>query len=239
MYDQEISPSQLKMFRKKRAFCRFSSKLKPKFYRPSESSLIKATWPMKYEFKRVSLYCYCGELLTNILIFQLHCHVKICIFQRSLIVLKTTVFVESLQTTFHSHISRELNENLRNVATSNSTPYPPQANGQSEQYVDVIWKIVGSALKWSNLTEKEKHSEQVPQKVLSQDIPLSCTVANCIYHGGFFKFPKRTYGNLLPSSLMSRHVLEGAPQKSRKFGTVNLIVEIFVTAKKMNRSLVA
>lgn len=64
--------------------------------------------------------------------------------------------MESLQTTFRSRISRELNENLRNVATSNSTPYPPQGNEQSEKYVDVIWKIIGSALKWWNLTEKVK-----------------------------------------------------------------------------------
>lgn len=103
-----------------------------------------------------------------------------------------------------SFISQELKEYLlgKGVATSNSTPYHPQGNGQAERYVGVVWKTIQLALK--SLKLSDKHWEQVLPQVLHSMRSLLCTTTNCTPHERFFKFQRRTtHGNSLPSWLMN------------------------------------
>ena len=113
-----------------------------------------------------------------------------------------------------SLISAELKAFLleRGIATSRSTRYNPQGNGQVEKYNGTIWKAVQLALRTQNLPITQW--ENVLTDALHSVRSLLCTATNETPHDRMFRFPRKsTYGSSLPSwlihddkALMKRHV---------------------------------
>lgn len=101
-----------------------------------------------------------------------------------------------------SFISRELLSFLHSngIASSHSTPYNPQGNGQVERLNGTLWKTINLALKTKNLQTRDW--EEVLQEALHSIRSLLCTATNCTPHERFFSFPRRTSnGEALPTWL--------------------------------------
>ncbi|CAA9998562.1 unnamed protein product, partial [Nesidiocoris tenuis] len=124
----------------------------------------------------------------------------------------TPAYIHSDQgTTF---MSTELKSFLqdRGIATSRTTPYNPQGNGQCERYNGVIWKAVQLALRTHGLTKNQW--EIVLQDALHSVRSLLCTATNATPHERMFLHPRRSSnGYSIPSWLssgnkayMKRHV---------------------------------
>ncbi|VDI32023.1 Hypothetical predicted protein [Mytilus galloprovincialis] len=98
------------------------------------------------------------------------------------------------------------------VATSRTTPYSPQSNGQCERYNGIIWKAVTLALE--SLGLKETQWESVLPDALHSVRSLLCTSINCTPHERFFNFTRRSSSGQSISSwlgnpgpiLMKKHV---------------------------------
>ncbi|XP_071173903.1 uncharacterized protein [Mytilus edulis] len=113
-----------------------------------------------------------------------------------------------------SFMSAELKTFLQShgVATSRTTPYSPQSNGQCERYNGIIWKAVTLALE--SLGLKETQWESVLPDALHSVRSLLCTSINCTPHERFFNFTRRSSsGQSIPSwlanpgpILMKKHV---------------------------------
>lgn len=150
------------------ASCRICAELKPRFYRPTEGTLIKATGPMQ----RISID-FKGPLPTasrNPYLLVIIDGYSRFPFLYSCPDMQTSTVIKRLELLFsmtgmpdyihsdrgRSFISQELKEYLlgKGVATSNSTPYHSQGNGQAEQYVGVVWKANQLALKSLKLSAK-------------------------------------------------------------------------------------
>ena len=111
-------------------------------------------------------------------------------------------------------MSEELKQFLRsrNIASSRTTSFNPQGNGQVERYNGIIWQTVSLALHSNNLPVAQW------EKVL--DVALHCirsllsTATNCTPHERLFSFHRKSSsGNSLPtwltsskSALLKRHV---------------------------------
>ena len=198
------------------ASCKICAELKPRFYRPTEGTLIRATGPMQ----RLSID-FKGPLPTasrNPYLLVIVDEYSRFPFLYSCPDMQTSTVIKCLELLFsmcgmpdylhsdrgRSFISRELKEYLleRGVATSNSTPYHPQGNGQAERYVGIVWKAIQLALKSHKLSDK--YWELVLPQVLHSIRSLLCTATNCTPHERFFQFQRRTsHGNSLPSWLMN------------------------------------
>ena len=97
------------------------------------------------------------------------------------------------------------------VATSRTTSYNPQGNGQCEKYNGTIWKAVQAALKSRNLPLT--HWEVVLKDALHSIRSLLCTSINCTPHEKMFSHARRSVnGATIPSWLkpgpiyVKRHV---------------------------------
>ncbi|KAF2890057.1 hypothetical protein ILUMI_16116, partial [Ignelater luminosus] len=88
-----------------------------------------------------------------------------------------------------SFISQEVKNFLttNGIASSRTTPYNPQGNGQAERYNGIIWKTVQLALKNRNLPVS--HWEDVLNESLYSIRSLLCTAINETPHERMFKFP--------------------------------------------------
>ena len=113
-----------------------------------------------------------------------------------------------------SFMSRELREFLtsKGIATSRTTSYNPQGNGQTERYNGIIWKAITMALK----------SRELPTKCWQIVLPdalhsirsLLSTATNVTPHERLFNFARRSStGGSLPTwlcmpgpVLLKRHV---------------------------------
>ena len=103
-----------------------------------------------------------------------------------------------------SLLSSELRTFLHSngVATSNTTPYNPEGNGQTERYNGVLWKSILLALKTRGLPVQ--CWEEVLPQALHANRSLLCTATNATPHERMFKHPRRTsLGNSLPSWLLT------------------------------------
>ena len=101
-------------------------------------------------------------------------------------------------------MSKELKDWLhsKGVATSRTTPYNPQGNGQVERYNGVIWKTVTLALKDRQLPI-ERWQDVLPDALHSVRT-LLCTATNETPHERFFAFRRRSAaGQSLPSWLLN------------------------------------
>lgn len=147
--------------------CRICAELKPRYYRPAEGTLIKATQPMERisidfkgplptssrnpylltaidEFSRFPFAFPCPNMNTETVIKCLEQIFSLCGMAH---------YVHSDRGT--SFMSRDLKAYLsqKGVATSRTTPYNPGGNGQVEKLNGTLWKAIQLALKSKNLPE--------------------------------------------------------------------------------------
>lgn len=101
-----------------------------------------------------------------------------------------------------------MSQELRNflvsfgVATSRTTPYNPQGNGQVERYNETIWRTIQLALKSKGLPITKW--ESVLQDALHSIRSLLCTATNATPHERMFGYPRRTgNGQSMPSWLLT------------------------------------
>lgn len=90
----------------------------------------------------------------------------------------------------------------RQIATSRTTPYNPQGNGQVEKLNSTLWKSVQLALKSKNLPI-ENWEDVLPQSLHSIR-SLLCTSTNCTPHERMFRHSRRSpNGDSIPTWLTS------------------------------------
>ena len=103
-----------------------------------------------------------------------------------------------------SLISEELKSFLhsRGIATSRTSSYNPQGNGQVERYNGIIWKSVSLALESRGLPQS--NWELVLPDALHSVRSLLCTATNCTPHERLFSYQRRSSsGHSVPSWLNS------------------------------------
>ena len=206
--------------------CQTCAETKPRYHKPEEVPLIKATQPFerinidfkgplpsnngnKYflnivdEYSRFPFVFPCSDISTSTVIKCL-----------------TTLFsLFGMPAFVHSDrgasfMSQELQAFLREkgVATSRTTSYNPAGNGQVERYNGIVWKAVEMSLKSKNL--HTKYWQVVLPDVLHSIRSLLCTATNETPHERFFRFPRRSSsGASIPTwmaepgaVLLKRHV---------------------------------
>lgn len=223
----------LEDIRKVTSACQVCSEIKPRFHR-NEGKLIKATQP----FERLNMD-FKGPLPSQsrnhyLLVivdeysrfpFAFPCHDMTA---ASVIVkLKELFSLFGIPSYIHtdrgsSFMSMELKSYLQEVgvATSRTTPYNPQGNGQAERYVGTVWKTIQLALKEHDLNITKW--EEVLQEALHAIRSLLCTSTNVTPHERFFSFPRKTTnGSTTPSWLMNPGpVLFKNPVRQSKFDPI-------------------
>ena len=194
--------------------CSTCSQCKPRFFKPDEGKLIKATQP----FERLNLD-FKGPLPSNnqnkfFLIaideysrfpFVFPCSditsatVVKCLSQL-FVLFGIPSYIHSDRGT--SFLSKELCAFLqsRGIASSRTTCYNPQGNGLAEKYNSTVWKAITLSL----------HDKQLPISCWQEVLPdvlhsirsLLCTATNCTPHERFFGFCRRsTSGITIPTWL--------------------------------------
>lgn len=105
-------------------------------------------------------------------------------------------------------MSEEIQTFLKNcnIATSRTTPYNPQGNGQVEKLNGTLWRTIQLSLRSKNLPIE--NWEQVLKPALHCVRSLLCTSINATPHEKLFNFPRRTpVGESLPSWLVPGPIL--------------------------------
>ena len=194
---------------------RICQEIKPKYYQPIKSHLIKATQP----FERISID-FKGPLpsIKNPYIITMVDEYSRFPFAYPVRDVSTPTVIKCLKNLFSifgipgyihsdrgaSFVSSELKQWLitKGISTSRTTPYNPTGNGQVERYNGIIWISILLALKTRNLQVSEL--EKVLPDALHSVRSLLCTSTNCSPHERLFNFQqKSTSGHSLPSWLMS------------------------------------
>lgn len=206
--------------------CSVCAEMKPSFYKPPVSHLIKATQP----FERLSVdfkgplptsggYLYLLTIVDEFSRFpfafpcsDISSSTVIKCFNQLFAIFGMPAYIHSDRGT--SFMSKELADFLtsKGIATSRTTPYNPQCNGQTERYNGIIWNAVKLALrtkqldvsKWCLVLADALHSIR----------SLLCTATNCTPHERFFNYQRRSCtGYSIPSwltdadkVLLRRHV---------------------------------
>ena len=101
-----------------------------------------------------------------------------------------------------SFMSKELGDYLtsKGIATSRTTPYRPQCNGQTERYNGIIWNAVKLTLRTRELEVSKWNI--VLADALHSIRSLLCTATNTTPHERFFNFQRRSSsGYSIPSWL--------------------------------------
>ena len=196
--------------------CSVCAEIKPKFYRPNKTNLVKSTQTLEklsIDFKgplpSVSKNKY---LLTIIDEYSRFPFAFPCTDMTASSVIKCLVQVFSifgLPQYIHSDrgpqfMSQELKTFLhdKGIATSRSTPYNPRGNGQVERLNSTIWKAISLSLKSKGLPTEQW--EVALTDALHSIRSLLCTETNMTPHERMFQHPRRsTNGNSLPSWLLS------------------------------------
>ena len=196
------------------ASCNTCSRLKPRFYRPSRGTLIKATQP----FERLSLD-FKGPLpstSSNRYILTVVDEYSRFPFAFPCADVSTPTVIRCLTSLFsifgmpayiHSDrgsafMSQELKQFLSNigVASSRTTSYHPEGNGQVERYNGIIWRAVLLALDSRNMPTT--CWESILSDALHSIRSLLCTSTNETPHERFFIHQRRSSkGDSIPSWL--------------------------------------
>ena len=183
--------------------CPVCCEFKPRYFRPPESSLIRALRPFdrlsvdfigpkpsvtrnKYllvivdEYSRFPFAYPCSDMSATTVINCLH----------------KLFSVFGCPASVHSDrgsqfMSREVNQYLLSlgVVLTHSTPYHPQGNGQCERVNGTIWRAVRMALKSKGVVENQW--ESVLDTVLHSIRSLLCTATNETPHERLFSFPRK------------------------------------------------
>lgn len=208
-------PYSLEEVRRVSSSCTVCAQIKPRFYK-HQGTLIKATSPferLNVDFKgplpTISRNRY---LLVIIDEYSRFPFAFPCPDMSSLTVINhmkqlfslfgTPAYIHSDQGS--SFMSQELKTFLNNygIATSRTTAYNPQCNGQVERYNGIIWKTIELALKTENLPITRW--ESVLERALHSVRSLLCTSTNATPHERMFIHPRRTgTGQSAPSWLLN------------------------------------
>lgn len=210
--------------------CPVCAELKPRFLKLS-GKLIKATAPferLNIDFKGpVPSETRNQYILTIVDEYSRFPFAFPCADMRASTVVKHLRYIFSifgLPSYIHSDrgtsfISKELKNFLTNhgIATSRTTPYNPQGNGQIERYNGIIWKTITLALRSRNLNISKW--ETVLQDSLHSIRSLLCTATNTTPHERMFNHQRRSSnGFSLPSWLTTAgSVLMKRPIRSSKY----------------------
>ena len=196
--------------------CSVCCEEKPRFYKPDQAHLIKSTTP----FERINVD-FKGPLpSTNHNRYFLH---VVDEYSRFPFVfpckdLTSETVKQSLSQLFslfghptyihtdrgQSFMSKDLKEFLlqRGVASSRTTPYHPESNGQVERFNSTVWKAIKLVLKGRGLPITQW--QEVLPEALHAVRSLLCTATNTTPHERFFSFPRRSStGSSVPSWLMT------------------------------------
>jgi len=194
--------------------CQICSECKPRFHKPQSAHLIKATQPFERlnidfkgpipsstrnnyiltiidEYSRFPFAFPCPDVSTKT--------AKQCLIQLFSI-FGLPSYVHSDRGT--SFMSDELKAFLRDkgIATSRTTPYNPQCNGQTERYNGIIMKTIELALRQHQLGIKSW--EQMLPDALHSIRSLISTATMQTPHERFFTFQRRSStGHAVPSWL--------------------------------------
>ena len=198
------------------ANCRVCQELKPSFYRPPNSSLIKATQP----FERISVdfkgplpsTSHNKYLLTMIDEYSRFPFAFPCSDMTASTIIKCFCQLFSLfgmPSYIHSDrgssfMSYELKNFLhsKGIATSRTTSFNPKGNGQVERLNGTLWKTVTLALKTKGLAISRW--ESVLLDSLHSVRSLLCTAINETPHERLFRYNRKsTTGTTLPQWLSS------------------------------------
>ena len=197
--------------------CQICAHNKPKFQKSSNTHLIKATQP----FERLSVD-FKGPLPSNnkniYLLdiideysrfpFAFPCpdtksSTVISCFNQLFSMFGMPSFIHTDQgSAFMSH---ELKQYLlsKNVATSRSTPYNPQCNGQVEKLNDTLWRSITMALQSRGLPQS--NWQDVLPDALHSIRSLLCTATNTTPHERLFLFQRKsTSGTSVPTWLTEK-----------------------------------
>ena len=195
--------------------CRICAELKPRFYKPKNPPLIKATQPFerlaidfkgplpsaspnKYllvvvdEFSRFPFAFPCKDMTSGIIMEHL---------SNLFSVFGLCGFIHS--DNGPSLVSDELRSSLLSmgIGFSNSAVYNPRGNGQVERFNGTIWRSVELDLRTKGL--QLQHWECVLPAVLHSLRTLVCTSTNQTPHERLFSYQRRTVsGHQLPSWLL-------------------------------------
>ena len=196
--------------------CKVCSECKPRFHRPEKTHLIKATQPFERlnidfkgplpsrdknrffltvvdEYSRYPFAFPCADMTSSTVIA--------CLVQLFTL-FGTPAYVHSDRGS--SFMSRELQEYLasKGIATSRTTSYNPQGNGQAERYNGTIWRTITMALRSQNLPT-ECWQDMLPD-ALHSIRSLLCTATNATPHERIFGFARRSpTGASVPTWLTS------------------------------------
>ena len=206
--------------------CKVCAECKPRFYQPENTHLIKATQPFERlgvdfkgplpstdknlyfltivdEYSRFPFVFPCSDMTTPTVIS--------CLCQLFAL-FGTPAYIHSDRGA--SFMSRELLEFLmsKGIASSRTTSYNPQGNGQTERYNGIVWKAIIMALKSRNLPPK--CWQIVLPDALHSIRSLLSTATNVTPHERLFNFARRsTAGGSVPTwlcapgpILLKRHV---------------------------------
>ena len=194
--------------------CKTCSQIKPQFFKPEKDTLIKATQPMERlnldfkgplpstsrnryflciidEFSRYPFCFPCSHISAGVVISCLDTLFSL---------FGTCNFIHSDRGS--AFMSNQLKDYLleKGIASSRTTPYHPEGNGQCERYNGIIWKAVKCATRSRGLS-LEKWETVLPE-ALNSIRSLLCTATNATPHSRFFSFPRRSsQGRSLPGWL--------------------------------------
>ena len=196
--------------------CKICAEIKPRFCKPPEAHLIKATQPMerlsidfkgplpstsknKYiltvvdEFSRYPFAFPCPNMQSQTVIS--------CLKQIFYLFGACGYIHSDRAKSFFSHEFVSFMHSLR-IPTSKTSAYNPASNGQCEKYNGIIWSGVKLALKDQNLPISRW--EVVLPQVLHSIRSLLCTATNTTPHERFLNFQRRSIlGISAPSWLCS------------------------------------
>ena len=194
--------------------CRICCECKPRFYKPPSSSLIKATQP----FERLNMD-FKGPIPSssrNVYILTIIDEYSRFPFAFPCPNISAQTVKSCLETVFSmfglpsyipsdrgtSFVSEELKSFLteKSIATSRTTPYNPQGNGQTERYNGIIMKTINLALKQHKLDIKSW--EKVLPDALHSIRSLISTATGVSPHERLFTFQRRSAtGHSVPTWL--------------------------------------
>ena len=196
--------------------CPTCARLKPRFFKPGDTPLVRATAPfqrLSIDFKgplpqSPSFHRY---ILTVVDEYSRFPFAFPCrdISSRTVITCLTELFsMFGLPSFVHSDrgaafMSEEVKQFLQKlgVASSRTTPYNPRGNSQCERYNGVIWKTVSLALESRGFSTS--NWPQVLPDALNAIRSLLCTATNATPHERLFSFQRRSVsGCTLPSWLL-------------------------------------
>ncbi len=196
--------------------CSVCCECKPQYYKPEKVPLIKATQPFErinVDFKGPLPSCNGNRYFLNVIDeYSRFPFVFPCPDVSTSTVIKCLTSLFSLfgmPAYVHSDrgasfMSSELQSFLaeKGVATSRTTSYNPQGNGQVEKYNGVVWKGITMSLKSKNLPIK--YWQEVLPDVLHSIRSLLCTATNETPHERLFGFSRRSSsGHSIPTWLVT------------------------------------